>query len=88
MLRCPHQSITACLTCAELNKLRSPAMTLSRTAASLTLPATGPTTSSEDAYAIRPYRETRPYVGLTPTTPQKCAGCLMLPPAMQGACLL
>ena len=47
--------------------------------------ATGPTTSSDDAYAMRPYRDTRPYVGFRPTTPQKCAGCLTLPPAQAYA---
>lgn len=26
------------------------------------------------------YLDTRPYVGLSPTTPQKCAGWRMLPP--------
>jgi len=36
--------------------------------------------SSDDAYAISPNLETRPYVGFKPTTPQKDAGCLTLPP--------
>ncbi len=49
-------------------------------AASCTLRASGPTQSSEDPYATSPVRGTRPYVGLMPTTPQKCAGCRMLPP--------
>ena len=40
----------------------------------------GPTQSSEEAYATRPVRDTRPYVGLRPTTPQKWAGWRMLPP--------
>src|SRR5438132_1259534 len=39
-----------------------------------------PTWSSEDAKAIRPYRETLPYVGLSPTTPQSEAGCRTDPP--------
>lgn len=50
-------------------------------AASSTQPAKGPMQSREDPYAMSPYRETRPYVGFKPTTPQKCAGCRMLPPA-------
>ena len=29
---------------------------------------------------MRPKRETRPYVGFSPTTPQKEAGCRTLPP--------
>ncbi len=29
---------------------------------------------------MRPYRDTLPYVGFRPTTPQKCAGWRMLPP--------
>lgn len=37
-------------------------------------------TSRDDAYAMSPERETRPYVGFIPTTPQKDAGCLTLPP--------
>src|SRR3954468_18918336 len=36
--------------------------------------------SSELAYAVSPYRDTRPYVGVTPTTPQKDAGCRIDPP--------
>jgi hypothetical protein len=38
------------------------------------------TWSSEDAKAIRPYRETRPYVGLNPTIPQSAAGWRTDPP--------
>lgn len=37
-------------------------------------------TSRDEAYATSPYLDTRPYVGLSPTTPQKEAGCLTLPP--------
>src|SRR5689334_3252488 len=36
--------------------------------------------SSELAYAVSPYRETRPYVGVTPTIPQNEAGCRTDPP--------
>ena len=39
-----------------------------------------PIWSSEDAKATSPYLETRPYVGLTPTTPQSAAGWRMEPP--------
>lgn len=37
-------------------------------------------TSSDEAYATSPYRDTRPYVGFSPTTPQNDAGCRTLPP--------
>jgi hypothetical protein len=40
---------------------------------------TGPIVSNEDAYATSPWRESRPYVGFKPTTPQKDAGCLIEP---------
>src|ERR1700733_2964973 len=36
--------------------------------------------SSDEANAINPYRDTRPYVGSTPTTPQNDAGCRIDPP--------
>src|ERR1041385_8202435 len=39
--------------------------------------------SSELATAVRPYRETRPYVGVTPTTPQKDAGWRTEPPVSE-----
>ena len=42
--------------------------------------AKGPTWSRLEANATRPYRETLPYVGFTPTTPQRAAGCLIDPP--------
>src|SRR5919198_1852249 len=51
-----------------------------RTAASRTLRVSVPTWSRDDANAISPYRETRPYVGLRPTTPQSAAGCRTEPP--------
>ena len=53
-------------------------------ATSSTEAAMGPTQSRDEAYAIRPLLDTRPYVGLKPTTPQKAAGCRMLPPAGAG----
>lgn len=59
----------------------SPAMTPSMIAASWTVLDKGPMQSRDEPYAIRPYREIRPYVGFSPTTPQKLAGCLILPPA-------
>src|SRR5512139_1368868 len=49
-------------------------------AASGTVRAIGPPWSREDAKAIIPYRETRPYVGFTPTTPQREAGWRIDPP--------
>src|SRR5947199_2128793 len=39
-----------------------------------------PIWSSPDANATRPQRLTRPYVGLSPTTPQNAAGCRTEPP--------
>src|SRR3954462_5774714 len=36
--------------------------------------------SSELAKAVSPYRDTRPYVGVTPTTPQNDAGYRTEPP--------
>src|SRR5512143_3362677 len=49
-------------------------------AASGTERAIGPPWSREDAKAIIPYRETRPYVGFMPTTPQREAGWRIEPP--------
>jgi hypothetical protein len=49
-------------------------------AASSTVLARIPGTSNELAYAVRPKREQRPYVGLSPTMPQKAAGSLTDPP--------
>ncbi len=40
----------------------------------------GPIVSSEFAYATRPYRETLPYVGFSPTMPQNAAGQRTEPP--------
>jgi|TARA_B100001142_G_scaffold329239_1_gene391826 hypothetical protein len=39
----------------------------------------GPMLSKDEAYAIKPWRDSKPYVGFSPTTPQKEAGCLMEP---------
>src|SRR5438093_6797362 len=51
-----------------------------RTAVSATLRANVPTWSREEAKAMSPYLETRPYVGFIPTTPHRAAGCLTEPP--------
>src|SRR5262245_40966724 len=57
-----------------------PEMTCRRRAASSTFQAKGPIWSREEAKATRPKRDTRPYVGLSPTTPQQLAGWRMEPP--------
>src|SRR5689334_23201450 len=49
-------------------------------AVSRTFRANVPTWSSDDANAINPYREMRPYVGFNPTTPHSAAGCRTDPP--------
>src|SRR5688572_6112616 len=49
-------------------------------AASRTSRANGPTWSRLDASARSPCRETRPYVGLNPTTPLNAAGSRIEPP--------
>src|SRR5687768_16970186 len=55
-------------------------MTSSRSAASATEAANGPIWSRLLAKATRPYLDTRPYVGFTPTTPQSAAGWRIEPP--------
>ena len=55
-------------------------MTLSKVAASRTSFVKVPIWSSDDAKATKPYRDTRPYVGFSPTTPQHAAGCRIEPP--------
>ena len=57
-----------------------PATATYAAAASSTVCANGPTWSRDDAKAISPYRDTRPYVGLNPTTPHRDAGWRMDPP--------
>src|SRR5437763_10505627 len=42
-----------------------------------------PIWSSPDANATRPHRLTRPYVGLSPTTPHSAAGCRTEPPVSE-----
>src|SRR5580658_386312 len=44
------------------------------------LVAKGPIRSSDEANAIRPYLDTRPYVGIMAGTPQYAPGCRMDPP--------
>ena len=58
-------------------------MTESTSAASSTDVAMGPIWSSDDAKASRPYLETRPYVGFSPTTPHSAAGWRMEPPVSE-----
>src|SRR5579871_4799484 len=60
-----------------------PAIVCRTAAASFTVLASGPMWSSDDANAIRPYRDTRPYVGSKPTTPQNEAGCRIEPPVSE-----
>ncbi len=60
-----------------------PAMTPRASAASSTEAPNTPIWSSDEAKATRPYRLTRPYVGLTPTTPQSAAGCRTEPPVSE-----
>src|SRR5271170_8005873 len=40
----------------------------------------GPIRSNEEAKAIRPYLDTRPYVGISAGMPQYAPGCRMEPP--------
>src|SRR5439155_7348275 len=57
-----------------------PAMAERRVAASRTSRVSVPTWSSDEANAMRPYLEMRPYVGLSPTMPQREAGWRTDPP--------
>src|SRR5437763_7110318 len=54
-----------------------------RWADSRTVLVTMPIWSRPDANATNPYRDTRPYVGFTPTTPQSAAGWRTLPPVSE-----
>src|SRR5581483_5219389 len=60
-----------------------PEITRYRTALSRTVFVTGPTWSSDEAKATMPYRDTVPYVGRSPTLPQRAAGCLIEPPVSE-----
>src|ERR1041385_6650417 len=55
-------------------------MICSIVAASSTSFVKQPTWSNDDAYATRPYRDTRPYDGFKPTQPHIAAGCRTEPP--------
>src|SRR5690349_10511027 len=57
-----------------------PAMTWCSSAVSSTVRAHGPPWSSDDAHAIKPYRDTVPYVGFTPTVAVNAAGWRIDPP--------
>src|SRR5215510_14059917 len=52
-------------------------------AASRTVLDSGPIWSRDEPNATRPYLETRPYVGFTPTTPQNAAGVRTDPPVSE-----
>src|SRR5436309_11999490 len=54
-----------------------------RWADSRTVLVTMPIWSRPDANATSPHRDTRPYVGFTPTTPQSAAGWRTLPPVSE-----
>src|SRR4051812_26254384 len=60
-----------------------PLITLSKIAASRMSLVKGPIWSSDEANATNPYRETRPYVGLNPTHPQRAAGWRIEPPVSE-----
>src|ERR1700722_11153926 len=57
-----------------------PAIVPRTAAAAAILAANGPMRSSEDANAISPYRDTRPYVGITAGIPQQAPGWRIEPP--------
>ena len=67
--------------CSERYRSAVPAGTIAliTAAASAIVPASGPILSSDDAKATNPYRLTRPYVGLSPLTPQNAAGVMIEP---------
>ncbi len=57
-----------------------PAIAVNSSAASVTVAASGPMWSIVHDSSITPARLTRPYVGLSPTTPQQAAGSRIEPP--------
>src|SRR4051812_16030764 len=65
----------------------TPAIPSSATAASSTVLPNTPMWSSDDAKATSPNRLTRPYVGFTPTTPQKAAGWRTEPPVSEPSAI-
>src|SRR3954451_5174494 len=60
-----------------------PPITSCSRAASSTVRVTGPAWSRELARATRPYRETPPYVGFTPTVPVTAPGWRIEPPVSE-----
>ena len=77
------RSASAVVVGGSLSELGSrgscPLIASSTRAASRTVRVMGPTWSSVQASGKTPYRLTRPYVGLSPTTPQIAAGMRMEP---------
>ena len=66
---------------AEVPSLGSkPLIAFKANALSFTVRVNGPIWSRDDAKAIKPNRDTRPYVGFKPTTPLNAAGWRILPP--------
>src|ERR1035437_8840380 len=66
---------------AEVESFLSiPARYFKSIALSFTVFVMGPIWSRDDPKAISPYRETLPYVGLSPVTLHNPAGCLIDPP--------
>src|SRR5580700_1479593 len=66
---------------AEVESFEScPAITDITVAASVIFVANGPIRSSEEAKAMRPYRDTRPYVGIVAGMPQYAPGWRIDPP--------
>ena len=64
-----------------------PAMTRGRARRRRRSRRSTPIWSSDDAKATSPKRLTRPYVGLTPTTPQNAAGCRTEPPVSEPSAI-
>src|SRR5215470_14841129 len=62
-------------------------MTCSVCATSRTDFEIGPIWSSDEPNATSPYRETRPYVGFKPTTPQNAAGVRTEPPVSEPSAM-
>src|SRR5699024_320420 len=60
-----------------------PAIVSKIKALSFTFRVIGPIWSNEDANATKPKRDTRPYVGFIPTTPQYDAGWRIEPPVSE-----
>src|SRR5580658_1388317 len=66
---------------AEVESFEScPAITDITVAASVIVVANGPIRSSDEAKAINPHLDTRPYVGISAGIPQYAPGCRIEPP--------